>query len=77
MVTFRTYAGESGTTLTCQFQRFLYQTLYVFSQMKDLRHIRLDFHSVTLVTPQGGTLGRLGCPGGQFVFQTVSCGISN
>ena len=32
-----------------QFQRFLYQTLGVFSQMTDTKHIRLDFHSVTSV----------------------------
>ena len=43
--------------LQSQFQRFLYQTLCVFSQMKDTKHIRRDFHSL---------LGRLGCPGGLF-----------
>ena len=30
--------------------------------MKDTKHIRKDFHSVTLVMPQGGNLGRWGCP---------------
>ena len=49
--------------LTCQFHRFLYQTLCVFSQMKDTKHIRRGFHSVTLVMSQSGTLGRWGCPG--------------
>ena len=39
--------------------------------MKDIKHIRQDFHSVTLVMPQGGTLGRWGVPrggGSQFFF---------
>ena len=27
--------------------------------------------------PMSGTLGHWGCPGGQFFFQTWSCGISN
>ena len=63
--------------LQSQFQRFLYQSLCVFSQMKDTKHIRGDFHSVALVMPQGWTLGRWGCPGGQKKFQTWSCGISN
>ena len=31
--------------LQSQFQRFLYQTLCVFSQIKDTKHIRRDFHS--------------------------------
>ena len=48
----------------------------MFSQMKDTKHISLDFHSVTLVMPQGHTLGRWGCSGRHF-FQTWSCGISN
>ena len=40
-----------------QFQRFLNQTLCVFSQLKDLKHIRRDFHSVAWVMPQGWDLG--------------------
>ena len=40
-----------------QFQRFLNQTLYVFSQMKDIKHIRQDFHSVASVMPQGWDFG--------------------
>ena len=51
--------------LQSQFQRFLYQTLCVFSQMKDTKHIRRDFHSVAWVMPKGSDLGALGCPGGQ------------
>ena len=39
-----------------QFQDFLYQTLCVFSQMKDTKHIKRDFHSVAWVMPQGGGL---------------------
>ena len=33
-------------------------------QMKYTKHIRQDFHSVTLVMPQGWDFGELGCPGG-------------
>ena len=40
-----------------QFQRFLNQTLCVFSQLKDIKHIRRDFHSVALVMPQRWDLG--------------------
>ena len=40
-----------------QFQRFLNQTLCVFSQLKDIKHIRRDFHSVAWVMPQGWDLG--------------------
>ena len=43
--------------LQCQFQRFLNQTMCVFSQMKDIKHIRQDFHSVGRVMPQGWDLG--------------------
>ena len=32
--------------------------------MIDIKHIRRDFYSVTLVMPQGGTLGHWGCPEG-------------
>ena len=42
------------------FKDFLYQTLCVFSQMKDTKQIRRDFHSVTWVMPQGSDLGGLG-----------------
>ena len=48
-------------------------------QMKDTKYIRLDFHSVTLVMPQGWDCGALGVPRGCqfFFFQTWSCVISN
>ena len=40
----------------------------VFSQMKDTKHIRRDFHSVARVMPQGWDFWALGCPGGQKKF---------
>ena len=40
-----------------QFQRFLNQTLCVFSQMKEINHNRRYFHSVAWVMPQGWDLG--------------------
>ena len=43
--------------LQSQFQRFLNQTLCVFSQMKDIKHIRWGFHLVAWVMPQGWGLG--------------------
>ena len=43
-----------------QFQRFLYQTLYVSSQMKDRKHIKRNFYSVVWVMNQGRDLGMLG-----------------
>ena len=44
-------------SLTCQFQRFLYQTLCVSSQIKDRKHIEQNFHSVAKVMPRDGTVG--------------------
>ena len=43
--------------LQSQFQRFSNQTLCVFSQMKDIKHIRWDFHSLAWVMPKGSDLG--------------------
>ena len=43
--------------LHSQFQRFLNQTLCVFSQMKDIKHIRRYFQLVAWVIPQGWDLG--------------------
>ena len=37
-----------------QFQRFLNQALCVFSQMKDIKHIRIDFPSVAWVIMHKG-----------------------
>ena len=39
--------------LQSQFQRFLNQSLCVYSQMKDIKHIRRDFHLAAWVMPQG------------------------
>ena len=46
--------------LQSQIQCFWNQTLCVFSQMKDIKHIRRDFYSVAWVMPQGWNLGVLG-----------------
>ena len=55
-----------------QFQRFLNQTLCVFSQMKDIKHIRRDFHSVAWVMPQGWDLGvPWGVGGPNFFFSKI------
>ena len=43
--------------LQSQFQRFFNQTLCVFSHMKDIKHIRRDFHLATWVMLQGWDLG--------------------
>ena len=42
------------------FLRFLYQTYCAFLQIKDRKHIELNFHSVAGVMPQGWDLGVLG-----------------
>ena len=41
--------------LQSQFQRFLYQTLCMFSQIKDINNIEKDFHSVPGSCPRGET----------------------
>ena len=46
--------------LLSHFQRFLNQTLCVFSQMKDIKHIKRDFHSTAWVMPQGWLGGTVG-----------------
>ena len=52
-----------------QFQRFFNQTLCVFSHMKDIKHIRRDFHLVAWVMPLGSDLGvPWGGLGGQKFF---------
>ena len=43
--------------LQSQFQRFLNQTLCVYSQIKDIKHIRRDFHLAAPSCPRGGTCG--------------------
>ena len=49
--------SKGQKSLTCQFQRFLYQTLCVFSQIKASKHFEHNFHSVARVMPRGGTCG--------------------
>ena len=43
--------------LPCQFQRFLYQTLCLFSQIKDRNHIAQNFILLLGSCPRGGTWG--------------------
>ena len=54
--------------LQSQFQRFLNQTLCIFSQMKDIYSIRWDIHSAVWVMPRGGTWGTVGGLGGRKKF---------
>ena len=55
--------------LLSQFQIFFNQTLCVYSQMKDIKHIRQDFHSVTWLMPQGWDFrGYTGVGGVKFFF---------
>ena len=60
-----------------QFQIFLYQTLSVYSQIKDVKHIGRDFDSVAWVLCAPGV--GLGRARGQkmFYFLSWSCGLSN
>ena len=60
--------------LLSQFQILLNQTLFVFSQMKDIKHIRRDFHWVPWVLPKG--LGLRGAGGQKCNFlNMVMCHI--
>ena len=60
------------------FQRFLFQTLIVFSQMKDKKTYRTGFLFCCLGHAPGvGLWGTWGAQGVNFFFQTWSCGISN
>ena len=49
-------------SITKSISKILFQTLCVFSQMKDTKHIRRDFHYVVWVMPQGWDFGALGMP---------------
>ena len=62
--------GPKGQiSLQSQFQRFLNQTLCVFSKMKDIKHIRWDFHLASWVMPHGWDLGvPCGGWGGKYFF---------
>ena len=46
--------------LQSQFHTFLCQTLFVFSQIKHIKHIDQNFHSMTWVMPHEWDLGLLG-----------------
>ena len=52
-----------------QLQTFLNQTLCVFSQMIDIKHIRWDFHWIPWVMPKGLGLG--GAWGQKFNFLNI------
>ena len=66
-------------SITKAISKIFIPTLCVFSQMKDAKYIRRDFHYVPWVMPQGCDLGALGVPRGSKIifFQTWSYGISN
>ena len=56
--------------LQSQLQRFFNQTLCNFSDMKDIKHIRRDFHFVAWVMPKWSDLGvSWGALGVNFFFQ--------
>ena len=57
--------------LQSQFQRFFNQTLCVFSHMKDIKHIRQDFHLGAWVMPRGGTWGFRGGLGSKKFFREI------
>ena len=40
-------------SITKSISKILNQTLCVFSQMKDIKHIKRDFHLAAMVMPQG------------------------
>ena len=56
--------------LQSQFQIFLNQTLRVFSQIKDLKYIRQDFHSIAWIMPLGWYLWVQGVEG-SFFFSEI------
>ena len=59
--------------LQSRFQRFLNQTLCIFSQMKDIYYISQDFHSAAWVIPRGGTWGgTVGGWGSKFFFPKLN-----
>ena len=54
------------------FKDFYTKTLCVFSQIKDTKHIRRDFHSVDWVMPQARDLGGArGAQGVKIVFSNM------
>ena len=61
--------------LQSQLQRFFNQTLCVFSHMKDIKHIRRDFHLVAWVMGGGGGGGGGGLGSKKFFpkFNQIWC----
>ena len=55
-------------SITKSISKIFFQTLCVFSQMKDTKHIRRDFYSVAWVMPQGWDFEALGVPRGSKSF---------
>ena len=55
-------------SITKAISKIFIPTLCVFSQMKDAKYIRQDFHYVPWVMPQGWDLGALGVPRGSIFF---------
>ena len=55
-------------SITKSISKILDQTLCLFSQMKDTKHIRRDFYSVPWVMPKGWDFGALGVPRGVIFF---------
>ena len=53
------------------FEDFFYQTLCVFSHMKDTKISDGIFNLSPGSCPRGGTLGRWGCPAGQHFFSNM------
>ena len=56
-------------SITMSISKILYQTLCVFSQMKDTNHIRRDFYSVAWVMLQGWDFWALWGPRWSFFFK--------
>ena len=55
-------------SITKSISKIFIPTLRVFSQMKDTKHIRRDFHPVPRVMPKGWDFGALGVPRGSKIF---------
>ena len=53
-------------SITKSISMIFIQTLCLFQQMKDTKHIRRDINSFAWVMPQGSDFGALGCQGGHF-----------
>ena len=54
--------------ITKSFSKIFFQTLCLFSQIKDTNPFRRDFNFVAWVMPQGSDFGALGVPRGVKLF---------